>query len=178
MSDAFFGGGSEARTLAALASTRDGVLVSRRKPSAISSFNRATLSICDFRAPLTISTTPCRSSFVGVARARFPTAPHDSFLVAFNADYIAENTGDAAPEIVLMRSLGDPEPVAAAARKVFADAPGVRVTSVGETQHLISSSLTAIDLRGLTTVELTFAVAAVIAAAGLLFGLDVAVRRR
>jgi len=77
-----------------------------------------------------------------------------------------------------MRSLGDPEPVAAAARKVFADAPGVRVTSVGETQRLISSSLTAIDLRGLTTLELTFAVAAVIAAAGLLFGLDVAERRR
>jgi putative ABC transport system permease protein len=43
---------------------------------------------------------------------------------------------------------------------------------------LISSSLTAIDLRGLTTLELSFAVAAVIAAAGLLFGLDVAERRR
>jgi putative ABC transport system permease protein len=77
-----------------------------------------------------------------------------------------------------MRASGDPEPVAAAARKAFADAPGVRVTSVGETQRLIGSSLTAIDLRALTTLELTFAVAAVIAAAGLLFGLDVAERRR
>ena len=63
--------------------------------------------------------------FVGDSPANFRPRPANSFLVA-NADYIAENTGDAAPEIVLMRSLGDPEPVAAAARKVFADAPGVR----------------------------------------------------
>jgi putative ABC transport system permease protein len=114
--------------------------------------------------------------FVGVAR-EFPTAPRDSFLVA-NADYVAEKTSEGAAEIVLIRASGDPEPVAAAARKVFADEPGIRVTSVGETLRLISSNLTAIDLRGLTTLELTFAVAAVIAAAGLLFGLDVAERRR
>ncbi|HEY1865181.1 MAG TPA: FtsX-like permease family protein, partial [Roseiarcus sp.] len=103
--------------------------------------------------------------------------PRDSFLVA-NADYVAEKTGGATAEIVLMRVAGDPEPVAAAARKAFADVPGVRVTSVGETQRLISSTLTAIDLRGLTTLELTFAVTAVIAGAGLLFGLDIAERRR
>jgi len=42
----------------------------------------------------------------------------------------------------------------------------------------LGGSESASDLRGLTTLELTFAVAAVIAAAGLLFGLDVAERRR
>ena len=175
MSDAFFGGGSSVRTLAALASTRDGVLVSEETVSDFQLQPGDTLNLrLQSAADHQYHAVPFR--FVGVAR-EFPTAPHDSFLVA-NADYIAENTGDAAAEIVLMRSSGDPEPVAAAARKVFADAPGVRVTSVGETQRLISSSLTAIDLRGLTTLELTFAVAAVIAAAGLLFGLDVAERRR
>ena len=173
MSDAFFGGGSSARTLAALASTRDGVLVSGETVSDFQLQPGDTLNLrLQSAADHQYHVVPFR--FVGVAR-EFPTAPHDSFLVA-NADYIAENTGDAAAEIVLMRSSGDPEPVAAAARKVFADAPGVRVTSVGETQRLISSSLTAIDLRGLTTLELTFAVAAVIASAGLL--LDVAERRR
>ena len=175
MSDAFFGGGSSARTLAALASTRDGVLVSEETVSDFQLQTGDTLNLkLQSAADHQYHVVPFR--FVGVAR-EFPTAPRNSFLVA-NADYVAEKTGDAAAEIVLMRTSGDPEPVAAAARKVFADAPGVRVTSVGETQRLISSSLTAIDLRGLTTLELTFAVAAVIAAAGLLFGLDVAERRR
>ena len=175
MSDAFFGGGSSARTLAALASTRDGVLVSEETVSDFQLQPGDTLNLrLQSAADHQYHVVPFR--FVGVAR-EFPTAPGDSFLVA-NADYVAEKTGDAAAEIVLMRALGDPEPIAAAARKAFADAAGIRVTSVGETQRLISSSLTAIDLRGLTTLELTFAVAAVIAAAGLLFGLDVAERRR
>jgi putative ABC transport system permease protein len=175
MSDAFFGGGSSARTLAALSATRDGLLVSEETVSDFQlqpgdSLNLRLQSAADHQYYV----VPFR--FVGVAR-EFPTAPRDSFLVA-NADYIAEKTDDTTAEIVLMRASGDPETVAAAARKAFADAPGVRVTSVGETQRLISSSLTAIDLRGLTTLELTFAIAAVIASAGLLFGLDVAERRR
>jgi putative ABC transport system permease protein len=175
MSDAFFGGGSGARVLAALASTRDGVLVSEETVSDFQLQPGDTLNLrLQSAADHQYHVVPFR--FVGVAR-EFPTAPRDSFLVA-NADYVAEKTGDAAAEIVLMRASGDPEPVATAARKVFVDAPGVRVTSVGETQRLISSSLTAIELRGLTTLELTFAVAAVVAAAGLLFGLDVAERRR
>ena len=158
-----------------LASMRDGVLVSEETVSDFQLQPGDTLNLrLQSAADHKYHVVPFR--FVGVAR-EFPTAPRDSFLVA-NADYLAEHTGDAAAEIVLMRAAGDPETVAAAARKVFADAPGVRVTSVGETQRLISSSLTAIDLRGLTTLELTFAVAAVIAAAGLLFGLDVAERRR
>jgi putative ABC transport system permease protein len=175
MSDAFFGGGNSARTLAALASIRDGVLVSEETVSDFQLQPGDTLNLrLQSAADHQYHVVPFR--FVGVAR-EFPTAPRDSFLVA-NADYVAERTGDAAAEIVLVRASGDPEPVATAARKVFADAPGVRVTSVGETLRLISSSLTAIDLRGLTTLELTFAVVAVIAAAALLFGLDVAERRR
>jgi len=175
MSDAFFGGGGSARTLDALASTRDGVLVSEETVSDFQLQPGDTLNLrLQSAADHQYHVVPFR--FVGVAR-EFPTAPRDSFLVA-NADYVAEKTGDRAAEIVLMRASGDPEPVAAAARRVFADVPGIRVTSVGETQRLISSSLTAIDLRGLTTLELTFAVAAVIAATGLLFGLDVAERRR
>jgi putative ABC transport system permease protein len=175
MSNALFGSGSSARALDALASTRDGVLVSEETVSDFQLQPGDTINLrLQSAADHQYRVVPFR--FVGVVR-EFPTAPRDSFLVA-NADYVAEKTGDAAAEIVLMRVQGDPEPVAAAARKVFADAPGVRVTSVGETQRLISSSLTAVDLRGLTALELTFAVAAVIAAAGLLFGLDVAERRR
>jgi putative ABC transport system permease protein len=175
MSNAFFGGGSSARTLAALASRRDGVLVSEETVSDFQLQPGDTVNLrLQIAADHQYHVVPFR--FVGVVR-EFPTAPRDSFLVA-NADYVSEKTGDAATEIVLMRASGDPEAVTAAARKIFADAPGVRVTSVGGTHRLISSSLTAMDLQGLTTLELTFAVAAVIAAAGLLLGLDVAERRR
>jgi putative ABC transport system permease protein len=175
MSDAFFGNGNSALALAALASTHDGVLVSEETVSDFQLQPDDTLNLrLQNASDHKYHVAPFR--FVGVAR-EFPTAPRDSFLVA-NADYVAKMTGDSAAEVVLMSVPADPETVAVAARKVFADAPGVRVTSVGETQRLISSSLTAIDLRGLTALELTFAVAGVIAAAGLLFGLDVAERRR
>ena len=103
MSDAFFGGGSSARTLAALASARDGVLVSEETVSDFQLQPGDTLNLqLQSAADHQYHVVPFR--FVGVAR-EFPTAPRDSFLVA-NADYIAEKTGDAAAEIVLMRASG------------------------------------------------------------------------
>jgi putative ABC transport system permease protein len=174
MSDAFFGGGSSAHACRARLDARRRSRLGGDRQRFPAAAGRRSQSEAPERRRSSVSrrAVPLRR----VAR-EFPTAPRDSFLVA-NADYVAEKTADATAEVVLMRASGDPEPVAAAAKKVFADAPGLRVTSVGETQRLISSSLTAIDLRGLTTLELTFAVSAVIAAAGLLFALDVAERRR
>jgi putative ABC transport system permease protein len=52
------------------------------------------------------------------------------------------------------------------------------VTDLGTTQRTISSSLTAIDLRGLTQLELAFAVLLVGAAAGLVLRLGLAERQR
>ena len=64
--------------------------------------------------------------FVGIVR-EFPTAPKDSFLVA-NASYVAEKTASPASEIALMRVNGDPAAAAAAAARVAAALPGVKVT--------------------------------------------------
>jgi putative ABC transport system permease protein len=52
------------------------------------------------------------------------------------------------------------------------------VADLGTTQRTISSSLTAIDLRGLTQLELAFAVLLVAATAGLLQRLGLAERQR
>ena len=114
--------------------------------------------------------------FVGVVR-EFPTAPKDSFLVA-NASYVAKQTGTDAAEVVLLRTSGDPADVAARARTVVASLPGAKVTDIGSTARIISSSLTAVDLHGLTRLELAFAVLMVAGAAGLILGLGLAERRR
>jgi putative ABC transport system permease protein len=114
--------------------------------------------------------------FIGIVR-EFPTAPKDSFLVA-NADYIAGQTGTEASEVVLLRTSGDTDAVAAAARKLAAAQGGTKVTTLGETQALISSSLTAVDLRGLTALELGFSVLMIAGVTGLVLALGLAERRR
>jgi len=119
MSDAFFGNGNSALALAALASTHDGVLVSEETVSDFQLQPDDTLNLrLQNASDHKYHVAPFR--FVGVAR-EFPTAPRDSFLVA-NADYVAKMTGDSAAEVVLMSVPADPETVAVAARKVFADA--------------------------------------------------------
>jgi putative ABC transport system permease protein len=114
--------------------------------------------------------------YLGMVR-EFPTAPRDSFLVA-NAAYLQQTTGADAAEVVLLHAPADTGAVAAAARRLLADRPGLRVMSLGEVRRLNGSSLTAIDLGGLTRLELGFAVLMVAAVTGLVFLLGLAERRR
>ena len=107
----------------------------------------------------------------------FPTAPKDLFLVA-NANYIASNTGSDAAEVVLLRTSKDAEAAVLAARKLVGPQGGMKVTTLGETQAIISSSLTAVDLRGLTTLELAFSVLMIAGVTGLVLALDLTERRR
>jgi len=79
---------------------------------------------------------------------------------------------------VLIKAGGDGEAVATGAREIAASRPGIKVTTLGQTQRLISSSLTAVDLGGLTVLELGFAVLMVAGVAGLVLGLGLAERRR
>jgi putative ABC transport system permease protein len=114
--------------------------------------------------------------FVGIAR-EFPTAPHDSFIVA-NDDYLARMTGDASREVVLIRGSVPPKQLSAAVRPIANGLAGARVTDLGSVQQTISSSLTAVDLRGLTWIELSFAVLLIAGASGLVLGLGLIERRR
>ena len=107
----------------------------------------------------------------------FPTAPKDSFLVA-NADYIAQQTGAPGREVLLMRSNGDPKALAAEVRKSLGASPAYKVTDLSTAFGIISSSLTAVDLGRLTTVEIGFAVLLLAAATGMLLFLGFAERRR
>ncbi|WP_414476127.1 FtsX-like permease family protein [Microvirga sp. M2] len=173
--DAYFGNHDARSTLELLRQTRDGVLVSEETVSDFQlqpgdTINLRLQSAQDHQYHV----VPFR--FVGIAR-EFPTAPKDSFLVA-NASYVAEATGSSAAEVVLMRAATDPEAVATAARLVAAAIPGAAVTTLGETQAIISSNLTAVDLHGLTGIELVFAILMIAGITGLVLALGLSERRR
>lgn len=175
ISNAYFAGGTAKQVLARLAETPDGVLVSQE------TVNDFQLQPGD-RLNLRLQNATDHQyrvvpfQFIGVAR-EFPTAPKDSFLVA-NANYIASKTGSDAAEVVLLRTAGNSGAVAVAARKIVESLPSIKVTTLGETEALISSSLTAIDLRGLTTLELGFSVLMIAGVTGLILALGLAERRR
>jgi putative ABC transport system permease protein len=175
ISNAYFANHDAAKSLALLAKTADGVFVSQE-------------TVDDFhlqpgdRLNLRLQSASDRQyhivpfRFVGIVR-EFPTAPKDSFLVA-NADYIAGQTGTEVSEVVLLRTSGNTDAVASAARKLAATQDGTKVTTLGETQALISSSLTAVDLRGLTRLELAFSVLMIAGVTGLVLALGLAERQR
>jgi len=61
---------------------------------------------------------------------------------------------------------------------IAATLPGARVTDLGSVLKTISSSLTAVDLHGLTWIELSFAILLIAGASGLVLGLGLIERRR
>ena len=175
ISNAYFANNDAAKTLAQLAQTPDGVLVSQETVNDFQLQPGDRLNLRLQRASdHQYRVVPFR--FIGVAR-EFPTAPKDSFLVA-NANYLASTTGTDAAEVVLLRTSGDREAVASAARKLAAPLGDMKVTTLGEAQAIISSSLTSIDLRGLTNLELGFSVLMIAAVTGLILALSVSERRR
>ena len=173
VSNAFFANGNAKAVLALLSARPDAVLVSEET---VNDFQLALGDPINLRlqgADHAYHVVPF--VFSGVVR-EFPTAPRDSFLVA-NADYIAKVTGTAAAEIVLMRTSLDPARVKASAQDSVAG-KGMQVSSVDDVVHIIGSSLSAVDLKGLSQIELTFAVMLAVGATALVLALGFADRRR
>jgi putative ABC transport system permease protein len=175
IADAYFANNNAMKALDLLKQNHDGVLVSQET---VQDFQLQPGDQLNLRLQSAVDhqyhVVPFH--FVGVAR-EFPTAPKDSFLLA-NASYIAEQTSSDSHEVVLIRTSRDAESIAAATRELTAAQPGMKVTTLRETQAIISSSLTAIDLRSLTDLELGFAVLMVAGVTGLILGLGLAERRR
>jgi putative ABC transport system permease protein len=175
MSNAFFAGGDANATLSALATTPNGVLVSEEtvhdfQLSLGDTVNLRLLSAQDQRYHVVPFT------YVGVAR-EFPTAPRDSFLVA-NASYVAQATHSDAAQVLLVRTAGSPPTVATEIRSILSPTSGATVQDIVTQQHATLSSLTAIDLSGLTRLELSFALVLAAASSGLVLALGIAERRR
>jgi putative ABC transport system permease protein len=176
ISDAYFAGGDAGATLMALSQQPDGVLVSEETRSDYQLVQGDTLKLrLQFSNDQQYHVVPFR--FIGVVR-EFPTAPTDSFLVA-NASYIAKETKTDSKEAILIRAKKGiaPEEIAKQVENIMSPLPGVKVTDIGSIQKIISSSLTSVDLHGLTRLELVFAVLLVMGATGLILALGLNERR-
>jgi putative ABC transport system permease protein len=174
LQDAYFQGGTADQLLATLAARPDAVLVSAETVHdyQLQPGDLLNLRLQDGRTKQ-YRTVPFH--YVGVAK-EFPTAPSDSFLVA-NATYVAAQTGSDAVGTVLIDTAGhDTGGVADALRRQLGATAAV--TDIATSRRLIGSSLTAVDLAGLTRVELGFALVLAAAATGLSLWLGLYERRR
>ncbi len=174
LQDAYFNGGTARGLMDVLAKRPDAALVSFEtvKDFQLTPGDTINLRLQDgatkqyVQVPFTYS---------GVVK-EFPTAPSDSFIVA-NADYIAKMTGsDHVGTYLLDTAHGGSTAVAEQARSTVGT--GAIVQDVASKRRKIGSSLTSVEMAGLTKVELGYALALAAAAAGLVLWLGLIERRR
>jgi putative ABC transport system permease protein len=173
LQDAYFSGGTAHDLMARLATTPDGVLVSAEtvKDFQLQPGDHVILRL---ESRTGGDPVPVTFHYIGIA-TEFPTAPRDSFLVA-NADYVARSSGNAAIDTLLVSTSGSPPNVADHLRQLTGT--NAAVSDISTTRQIVGSSLTAVDLGGLTRIELGFALVLVVVATGLVLALGVAERRR
>ncbi|GAA1962088.1 ABC transporter permease [Microbacterium deminutum] len=174
LQNAYFQGGTAQDLMHKLATTRDAVLVSAEtvKDYQLHLGDTINLRLQNPRSG-ELTTVPFR--YVGVAN-EFPTAPKDSFLVA-NASYVAEKTGDPAVSVALVNTgTADPADVARSLQHELGTS--ATVVPIGAARSAVGSSLTSVDLAGLTRIELIFAFVLAAASGGVVFALGIVERRR
>jgi len=174
LQDAYFSGGTAGGLMAKLAAKPDSVLVSEEtvKDFQLSPGDTLNLRLQDSRTKA-LKTVPFH--YAGIVK-EFPTAPKDSFFVA-NADYVAKATGNSAIGAFLIDT-GGSHTGAVANTLRHQLGTSATVTDLGQASSSVGSSLTAVDLAGLTRIELAFAVLLAAAAGGIVLALGLAERRR
>jgi len=171
--DSYFIGGSAAQMMARLRSSRDGILVSKET---IADYSLQRGDLLRLRV-LDHSTGRFRVApfhVVGVVQ-EFPSAPKDSFMVA-NLAYLRQVTHDPGPNVVFVRAKGDPGALAhriATATGRF----GTSVKDIREQTAQTVSSITTVDLRGISRIEEAFVLVLAAAAMALFVAVGLAERR-
>ncbi|GHJ30804.1 hypothetical protein TPA0910_52370 [Streptomyces hygroscopicus subsp. sporocinereus] len=174
LQNAYFSGGSANSLMSKLATRPDSLLVSEEtvKDFQLAPGDTLKLRLQDAHTK-TFHTVPFH--YAGVVK-EFPTAPRDSFFVA-NAGYIAKTTGsDAVGTFLVDTGGGNQKAVAARLRHQLGTS--AKVTDITQTRSQVGSSLTSVDLSGLTRIELAFAVLLAAGAGGIVLALGLAERRR
>ncbi|MDX6473830.1 MAG: putative transport system permease protein, partial [Gaiellaceae bacterium] len=172
--DSYFLGGTAADILARLRTTHDGVIVSKETIAdySLSLGDLLRLRVLDHRTG-TFTVVPFH--VIGIVQ-EFPSAPKDSFMVT-NLSYLQSVTHDPGPNVLFAAANGDPVTVAnsvAAATKGYG-------TSVRDIRHQLAqttSSITTVDLRGISRIEEVFALLLAAAAMALFVGVGLAERRQ
>ena len=172
--DAYFEGGTAAELMAKLKSQPNSVLVSAETAKDFQLTQGDTLRL-RLQNGKTKRYVTVPFIYVGVTK-EFPTAPSDSFLIA-NAAYIAKTTGTNTVGTFLLDTRPS-ESTVVTHRVQEALGTGAIVNDIASSRRKVGSSLTAVELGGLTHVELGFALVLAAAAAGLVLWLGLAERRR
>ncbi|TDD81935.1 ABC transporter permease [Actinomadura darangshiensis] len=175
LQDAYFSGGTAHDLISRLAQRPDAVLVSQETVHdfQLHPGDLLRLRLQDGRTKQ-YRTVPFH--YAGVVK-EFPTAPRDSFLVA-NASYVARQTGtDTVGSFLVGAQNGASPPTVAGALRTRLG-PQAQITDLHTTRTVVGSSLTAVDLGGLTRIELGYALALVTFATGLILALGFTERRR
>ncbi|MGD6740602.1 FtsX-like permease family protein [Streptomyces sp. BH106] len=174
LQDAYFSGGTADHLMHTLATRPDNLLVSLEtvQDFQLSPGDTVNLRVQDARTKA-LRTVPFH--YAGIVK-EFPTAPKDSFFVA-NASYIAKATGSDAVGAFLLDTGGSHQHRIAHTLRTRLGTKAT-VTDLTQTRGTIGTSLTAVDLAGLTRIELFFAVALSVGAGALVLALGLAERRR
>jgi putative ABC transport system permease protein len=172
--DSYFLGGSAAQMLERLRTTRDGILVSKETITdySLNLGDLLRLRVLD-HATGRFHVAPFH--VVGIVQ-EFPAAPRDSFMVT-NLSYLQQVTHDPGPNIVFIRANGDPTTLA---HRVVA-ATGRYGTSVKDIRRQTVqtvSSITTVDLRGISRIEEAFLLALAAATMALYVAVALAERRQ
>jgi putative ABC transport system permease protein len=171
--DSYFLGGTAAQMLDRLRTTRDGILVSKETITdySLRQGDLLRLRVLD-RATGRFRVAPFH--VVGIVQ-EFPSAPKDSFMVA-NLGYLEDVTHDSGPNVVFARASGDPtrlaHAVAGATRNL-----GVAVKDIRRQRAQTVSSITTVDLRGMSRIEEAFVLLLAAVATALFVTVGVAERR-
>jgi putative ABC transport system permease protein len=171
--DSYFVGGGARKALVGLRARPDGVLVSRET---ITDYSLRLGDLLKLRL-----LDHSRRAFVvvpfhvvGVVQ-EFPAAPRDSFMVA-NLAYLQRVTHDAGPNVVFVKSAGDPAQVAhriATTTRRY----GTAVKDITHQTAQTVSSITTIDLTGISHIEEAFALALIALAMALSVAVNLGERR-
>jgi putative ABC transport system permease protein len=170
--DSYFLGAGARQTLARLGARPDGILVSKET---ISDYQLKLGDLLNLRVldHQTGRFRIVRFHVAGVVQ-EFPSAPRDSFMVA-NIGYLEAADRAGGPNVVLAKA-GNPAPTAAAVARVTAT-DGTIVRNITQQTQRTVSSITTVDLRGISHIEEAFTVALAAAAMALFVALAVIDRR-
>jgi putative ABC transport system permease protein len=172
--DSYFLKATARQVLERLRSARDGILVSKETITDFSLNNGdlLRLRVLDQRTGR-FHVVPFH--IAGIVQ-EFPSAPKDSFMVA-NGSYLESVTHAGGPNVVFAKASGYPPDVA---RRVAAATRGLgtKVDNISSQGARTSSSITTVDLTGISHIEQAFAIILAAAAMALFVALGISERRQ
>ena len=171
--NSYFLGVSADEALRRLRTTPDGILVSRET---ITDYQLRVGDLLKLRV-LDHATGKFRVApfhVVGIVQ-EFPSAPKDSFMVT-NLGYLEQVTHGSGPNVLIARTSGDAASVASHVADSVRSS-GATVKNIRDQAQQTTSSITTVDLSGISRIEEVFAIALAAAALGLFVTITIAERR-